>query len=81
MPLFNRSPAAIQPPVWFWPEGCKLRGMAGDFTDFLTEVWQHQPIIIVLVVGGFILFVLVVIDTHRHRKKRKKERPETKRPH
>ena len=40
-----------------------------DFRDLVSQLWQYRPILILLVVGGFIIFLLVVIDTHRHRKK------------
>jgi len=50
-----------------------------DISDFVTELWRHQPLLVVLVVGGVALFVLVVVDTYRHRRKRKKERPSIKR--
>ena len=39
-----------------------------DFRDLLSEVWQHYPILLIVVGGGFVIFILVVIDTHRHRK-------------
>jgi hypothetical protein len=42
-----------------------------DFCALVSELWQHRPILIVLVVGGFIVFVLVVIDAYRHRKRQK----------
>jgi hypothetical protein len=42
-----------------------------DFRDLLSQIWQYRPILIVLVSGGFIIFVLLVIDAHRHRKKQK----------
>jgi len=42
-----------------------------DFRAFVSAVWQSRPILVVLVCGGFILFVLVVIDTYKHRKKQK----------
>jgi hypothetical protein len=42
-----------------------------DFFAFMSEIWQHQPLIIVLLIGGLILSVLLFIDTHRHRKKDK----------
>jgi uncharacterized integral membrane protein len=48
--------------------------MADDFTSFMTYIWQHRPIIVVLLVGGIIMFTLLVVDTHRHRKKAKKPR-------
>ncbi len=41
------------------------------FHDFIKEVWQRSPGLIVLFVGGFIVFTLLVIDTFRHRKHRK----------
>jgi hypothetical protein len=45
--------------------------MDSDLSTFVTEIWQHQPIIIVLLIAGFVIFVLLVIDTYRHRKKLK----------
>jgi hypothetical protein len=42
-----------------------------DFCTFVSEIWQHQPLILVLLIGGAIIFVLLVVDTHRHRKKQK----------
>jgi hypothetical protein len=42
-----------------------------DFDDLVSTVWRYKPILVLLVAGGFIVFVLVVIDTHRHRKKQK----------
>ena len=48
--------------------------MDSNLSQFISYIWQHKPIVIVLVVGGFVLFVLSVIDTHRHRKKTQKKR-------
>jgi cell division protein FtsL len=48
--------------------------MDSDFSQFVSDLWRYKPVIIVLLVGGFILFVLSVIDTHRHRKKIHKKR-------
>lgn len=48
--------------------------MDDSFSSFVTYIWQHQPIMIVLLVTGIILFILLVVDTHRHRKKIKKTR-------
>ncbi len=42
-----------------------------DFSEFVRMLWQNKPSLIILFVGGVILFVLLVIDTHRHRKKQK----------
>jgi len=52
--------------------------MDSDFSQFISDLWRYKPIIIVLLVGGFILFVLSVIDTHRHRKKIHKKRHRTR---
>lgn len=46
--------------------------MESDYTKFISDVWNYKPAIIILLVGGFIIFVLSVIDTHRHRKHRNK---------
>ncbi|HEV2436010.1 MAG TPA: hypothetical protein VG077_08420 [Verrucomicrobiae bacterium] len=37
----------------------------------MPELWRYKPIIIVLAIGGVILFALLVIDAYRHRKRRK----------
>jgi len=49
--------------------------MYDDLTSFMQEIWQHQPMIIVLLIGGTIVFSLLVIDTYRHRKKQKRRHP------
>jgi cell division protein FtsL len=48
--------------------------MDSNLSQFISEIWRYKPIIIVLLIGGFIMFVLSVIDTHRHRKKIQKKR-------
>lgn len=45
--------------------------MNSDFSDFVGKAWRYQPIVVILVVAGFLVFVLLVIDTYRHRRKRK----------
>ena len=52
--------------------------MDSDLSKLIGDIWQYKPVIIVLVVGGLIIFVLSVIDTHRHRKKIHKKRHRTK---
>jgi len=42
-----------------------------DFRALVSVLWQYRPILIVLVCGGFIIFLLLVVDAHRHRKKQK----------
>jgi len=42
-----------------------------DFRAFVSLLWQNRPILIVLICGGFIVFVLLVVDAHRHRKQQK----------
>jgi uncharacterized membrane protein YsdA (DUF1294 family) len=49
--------------------------MSSDLSDFISEVWRSKPIIVILAVVNFIIFVLLVIDTHRHRKKQKGRQP------
>jgi hypothetical protein len=49
--------------------------MSPDISDFVSGVWRDQPIVIVLAVAGFIIFVPLVIDTYRHRKKQKGRQP------
>jgi len=55
--------------------------MNSDFSQFISDLWRYKPIIIVLLVGGFVLFVLSVVDTHRHRKKIHKHRNRGKHHH
>src|SRR5579863_6062904 len=43
--------------------------MKQDTLAFLAWIWAHNPVIIVLLAGIPVLFLLVVIDTHRCRKK------------
>jgi predicted MFS family arabinose efflux permease len=50
-------------------------------SKFIGDIWQYKPVIIVLVVGGLIIFCLLVIDTHRHRKNLHKKRPRDKHHH
>jgi hypothetical protein len=52
--------------------------MDSDASTFISAVWQYKPVIIVLAVGGLIIFFLSVIDTHRHRKKEHKKRHRTR---
>jgi hypothetical protein len=52
--------------------------MFDDLSNFMSEIWTHQPIIIVVLVGLVLLFPLLVIDTYRHRKKAKKTRDRKK---
>ena len=49
--------------------------MYSDLSDFISEIWRTKPIIIILAVAGFIIFVPLVIDTYRHRKKQKDRQP------
>jgi len=48
-----------------------IADIAQDFRDLVAQLWQYRPVLIVLLAGGFIIFVLVVIDAHRHRRKQK----------
>ncbi len=49
-----------------------IAAIAPDFRDLVSQLWQYRPVLIVLLAGGFIIFVLVVIDAYRHRKKQKR---------
>jgi len=42
-----------------------------DFRAFVSLLWQYRPVFVVLIVAGFVVFILLVIDAHRHRKKQK----------
>lgn len=52
--------------------------MDSDVSTFVGEIWKYKPLIIVLAIGGLVIFCLSVIDTHRHRKKELKKRHRTK---
>jgi len=58
----------------FLPAWCSVALMDSNLSQFISEIWRYRPIIIVLLVGGFVIFVLSVIDTHRHRKQIHKRR-------
>ncbi|MGH7952261.1 MAG: hypothetical protein ACREFE_10125 [Limisphaerales bacterium] len=45
--------------------------MDSDFSNFMKEIWNYNPVIIILLAGGVIIFALLVIDTYRYRKKQK----------
>jgi hypothetical protein len=64
----------LQAPFNFFSTWCKVWWMDANLTQFIKDLWQYKPVIIVLLVGGFLIFVLSVIDTHRHRKKVSKKR-------
>ena len=49
--------------------------MNSDLSDFISDVWRTKPIVIIVAIVGFIIFVLLVIDTYRHRKKQKSREP------
>ena len=53
--------------------------MSDDFYEFVSNVWERKPAILILFAGGFAVFVLLVIGTYRHRRKTKKNRPLCKR--
>ena len=42
-----------------------------DFRAFASLLWQYRPFFVVLVVAGFVIFILLVVDTHRNRNKQK----------
>jgi hypothetical protein len=52
--------------------------MKAALSKFIGEVWQYKPVMIILLVGGLIIFTFSVIDTHRHRKKIHKKRDRAK---
>jgi hypothetical protein len=41
------------------------------FQEFVRDLWQNRPNLIILFVGGTVVFILLVIDTFLHRKRRK----------
>jgi hypothetical protein len=53
--------------------------MSEDSYEFIKNIWQHSPVILVLFVGGFAIFLLLVVNTWRHRRHRKRTRRVTPR--
>jgi len=51
--------------------GRMISDVFSDFQELVTTIWRYRPVLVLLVAGGFVIFLLVVIDTHRHRKKQK----------
>ena len=49
--------------------------MSPDTSNFISDLWRYNPIVIILAVAGLIVFALLVIDTYRHRKKLKGRQP------
>jgi hypothetical protein len=41
--------------------------MDSDLSKSITEMWQYNPSLIILLVAGVIIFILSVVDTHRYR--------------
>ncbi len=52
--------------------------MSEDFYEFVRSLWDRKPAILILFVGGFAVFLLLVINTYRHRRQIKKRRPPTR---
>jgi F0F1-type ATP synthase assembly protein I len=44
----------------------------------LKQVWDSKPGLIVLLLIGFLVFILIVMDVWRHKKQQRKERPHGK---
>jgi len=38
------------------------------------SIWQSQPLAIILLIAGFLIFVFVVIDAWFHKRRRKRTR-------
>jgi len=43
--------------------------------DSALEIWDNKPGAFILLIVGFILFILLALDTWRHRRHRKRQRP------
>jgi hypothetical protein len=49
--------------------------MTADLLDFMAQIWREQPSLIVFLVLGFVVFVCLVIDSHRlHRERSTRQR-------
>jgi hypothetical protein len=48
--------------------------MNPEYSKFVNDLWNARPTLVLMLVGGLVMFVLCVIDTHRHRKKQHKRR-------
>jgi hypothetical protein len=53
--------------VWHWMNS----EFFSDIRDFVSLLWQYRPFLLMMIVAGGIIFVLLIIDTHRHRKKQR----------
>ena len=46
--------------------------MSDDVYQFVSNLWEHKPVVVILFLGGFALFMLSIINTFRHRRQLKK---------
>ena len=53
-------------------KGVDCREMNTDVSSFLENIWRYKPVMIVLLVAGFIIFTFLVVDAYRYKKKQKK---------
>jgi hypothetical protein len=71
----TRAAPPIQETVSIF-DGCSMipSGMDSNLSQFISDIWRYKPVIIIVLIGGVIIFILSVVDTHRHRKKNQKKR-------
>jgi len=49
--------------------------MKTDFVEFLAQIWRDQPSLIVFLGLGFVVFLCLVVDSHRlHRQRSIRQR-------
>lgn len=46
-----------------------------QLTSGVKQIWENKPGVIILLVLGFVVFVFIVIDTHKHRQRKKNRHP------
>jgi hypothetical protein len=53
----------------------KQTQMSADFLEFMAQIWRDQPSLIVFLALGLVVFVCLVVDSHRlHRKRSIRQR-------
>jgi hypothetical protein len=46
-----------------------------QLTNGIKAIWENKPGVVVLVLLGFVVFIVVVWDTRRHRQRQKNRGP------
>jgi len=46
-----------------------------QLTSGVKQIWENRPTVVVLFALGFVVFVIIVLDTRRQRRKHKNKHP------